>query len=280
MSIFIPKKVKKSRKKQRVGRGVKAPRSVKSDYYAALKSLIDELKSKSDDLYELISSGASLSEIARKIDEDFAKSINFFDSRAYPLAKWFINASNQVNKRRIENMVKSAFSLDYAQILDSENIKGQMDLALIQNVGLIKSIPGKYYEDVLVAVKNNYQGLLTEDMGLKERLKKLGSITDSRAQLIARDQTSKVSSTLTRIRHENIGILEYIWSNSRDTHVVGNPAGLYPKGNRLHGNHWEREGKRYSYSNPPSDGNPGEPIQCRCVALPVIDLNKLNAVYV
>jgi SPP1 gp7 family putative phage head morphogenesis protein len=51
------------------------------------------------------------------------------------------------------------------------------------------------------------------------------------------------------------GVTEYIWSTTKD--------------NRVRKEHQAREGKTFSYDNPPSDGNPGEPIRCRCVASPV-----------
>jgi len=34
--------------------------------------------------------------------------------------------------------------------------------------------------------------------------------------------------------------------------------------------HVAREGKEFSWKNPPDDGHPGEPINCRCTAEPVL----------
>lgn len=39
--------------------------------------------------------------------------------------------------------------------------------------------------------------------------------------------------------------------------------------------HAELEGKIFDWDNPPPEGNPGMPIRCRCVAIPVIDLDKI-----
>ncbi len=58
------------------------------------------------------------------------------------------------------------------------------------------------------------------------------------------------------------GITQYTWSTSKDE--------------RVRPSHAELEGEQFSYDDPPEvDGepaNPGEPILCRCVPLPVLDL--------
>jgi SPP1 gp7 family putative phage head morphogenesis protein len=90
----------------------------------------------------------------------------------------------------------------------------------------------------------------------------------SRAKLIARDQTSKFNGSLNRIRQQQAGITEYRWSTSHDERVRGNPDGKYPNARP---SHWAREDKVFAWDKPPSDGHPGEPINCRCVALAVLN---------
>lgn len=51
-------------------------------------------------------------------------------------------------------------------------------------------------------------------------------------------------------------------------------------GSKLHGNHFDREGKVFRWDNLPADGGPGWPIGCRCYAEPVINLDKLDLVEV
>ena len=50
-------------------------------------------------------------------------------------------------------------------------------------------------------------------------------------------------------------------------------AVMLPK-SKYHGNHWDREGKVYEWNNPPPDGNPGMPINCRCYAEPIFDIEE------
>ena len=80
--------------------------------------------------------------------------------------------------------------------------------------------------------------------------------TERRAALIARDQVGKLNGVLTRLRHEGAGITEYRWRGALDR--------------REREAHRAREGKLFAYASPPADGNPGQPIQCRCYAEPVL----------
>ena len=99
-----------------------------------------------------------------------------------------------------------------------------------------------------------------------------------RAQVIARDQTSKMNTNINQIRQTALGIQEYIWRTSEDSRVVGAPGGKYPQGNAMHGNHYVRNGKIFRWDEPPDDGHPGWPIQCRCVALGIVDRSQLREV--
>lgn len=91
----------------------------------------------------------------------------------------------------------------------------------------------------------------------------MGDVTQSRAELIARDQVLKLNAEVTQKRHEAAGIVEFVWSTSRDE--------------RVRPDHKVLEGKRYRYDDPPvvdrrrgTRGLPGIHFQCRCVAIPVI----------
>lgn len=66
----------------------------------------------------------------------------------------------------------------------------------------------------------------------------------------------------------SLGIKKYRWRHSRDERVRGNPGGKYPKARP---SHWAREGKIYSWNDPPPGGHPGMDYQCRCTAEPVFE---------
>lgn len=134
-----------------------------------------------------------------------------------------------------------------------------------QNSSLIKTIPEQHIAKVETIIR---QGVMAGESPktLAEKIKAQGNITQRRAMVIARDQTNKANAELTQARQEDLGIKDYTWITSRDERVRGTPGGSYPNANP---SHYAREGKKYSWNEPPVGGHPGFPIQCRCHARPI-----------
>lgn len=84
--------------------------------------------------------------------------------------------------------------------------------------------------------------------------------TQSRAALIARTETTTLTSKMTQARHQAAGIHSYTVSTSQDE--------------RVRESHRALEGQKFEYGKPPIvDGLPfvpGQTFCCRCVALPVL----------
>lgn len=122
-----------------------------------------------------------------------------------------------------------------------------------QNANLIKTVPQQHMAKVETIIR---EGVLAGESprSLAEKIKQAGGVTERRAMVISRDQISKANAELTRSRQEDLGIKEYTWVTSRDE--------------RVRSLHKERDGKKFSWDKPPSDGHPGMPIQCRCHAKP------------
>ncbi len=281
MTVIIPAAAKKARKKELVIRPARSPRAVRKEYDDLLKKQIEYLKAQTANLSDLVKDGATRQQVAATLAQMSASAQERMDQLAPQLAKQFVDRASEANRQAIEKSIASAFSVDFASIVDSPKVAGELDLAIFENVNLIKSISQEHFEKVGLAVLDNYRGIdQVGGVSLQQRLKDLGGITDSRAAFIARDQTSKLTGNLNQIRQEDNGIDEYIWKNSQDNRVVGNPSGKYPKGNKAHGNHWDREGKTYRWDDPPPDGHPGVPINCRCYAAPKLDLDKLKAQFI
>lgn len=89
---------------------------------------------------------------------------------------------------------------------------------------------------------------------IREALQEELGIARRRAELIATDQIGKANGALTRLQHEKAGVDRYTWRGVLDQ--------------RERPEHLSREGQSFRYDNPPSDGNPGEPVRCRCWAEP------------
>ena len=98
-------------------------------------------------------------------------------------------------------------------------------------------------------------------MGQAEEI--AGELEDSygvsarRAALIARDQIGKLNGEIARERQTELGIRRYKWRSSSDE--------------RVRPEHADRDGQIFEWSDPPPDGHPGQPVQCRCWAEPLID---------
>jgi SPP1 gp7 family putative phage head morphogenesis protein len=169
------------------------------------------------------------------------------------------------NRTQVNRQVKTVLGFD---VMQSEPwLEPAASAFTRENVKLIKSIPSKYFDEIEQLVMGGVRaGRRVED--LASDIEQRFGVSESRAALIARDQVGKFNGELTRHRHEDLGLQRYRWRNARDERVRGNPSGLYPKASH---SHWGREGQIYSYDQPPPDGNPGQPIQCRCWAEPVFE---------
>lgn len=157
-------------------------------------------------------------------------------------------------------------------IFSSRAVAGIIDEFTAENLQLIKDIgpeiTSQVESELIEAVRNGQRAEVFKDI-VAERL----SVGESRAQLIARDQIGSMTGRITEARQTDLGVTRYRWSTSQDERVVGTPGGFYPdvSSPAMHGNHYEREGEIFTWSDAPLDGHPGRPIQCRCIADPVIE---------
>jgi SPP1 gp7 family putative phage head morphogenesis protein len=164
-----------------------------------------------------------------------------------------------------------------------------IDKWIEENVGLIKKVPQDTLDKMREAIKDSFlsgsslKNLTNEvlklnpsDFGFKSEMsyeayqKSISEYQKAKrhAQFIARDQTAKLNAQLTQAHHADAGVTEYIWSTSGDRRVRESHAVL--------------NNKRFSYNNPPvvnektgERKNPGEDYRCRCVALPVFDIDTV-----
>lgn len=169
------------------------------------------------------------------------------------------------NKEQLQKIARAMFGVDV--FVQEPWLENELNLFAANNVNLIKTIPQQSLHQIQEVVMSGLrQGI--SNTSITQQISQRYGITSRRAKLIARDQVGKLNGQLTKLRQQELGVDEYIWRNSQDERVRGNPDGLYPDARP---SHWDREGKKYSWSKPPDGGNPGEPINCRCYAEPVLD---------
>lgn len=133
-----------------------------------------------------------------------------------------------------------------------------------ENVRLIKSIDSRYFDEVRDAVIATVgEGKSTR--ALAKLLNERFGVAKSRARLIAEDQIGKLNAQITQRRQLSLGIEEYEWSNVADQRVRKlhmNRSGRNPDGLGGTIRRWDQPH--------PTEGHPGEPVRCRCGALPVL----------
>lgn len=125
-----------------------------------------------------------------------------------------------------------------------------------ENVDLIQSVGSEYFEDLESEVIEALEdGKRVES--LAEAVEERAGVAESRATLIARDQLGTLNSQVNGERQQALGIGRYRWVSSED--------------NRVRPSHQVFNGQTYTWAEGTIEGHPGEPIQCRCTADPVIE---------
>lgn len=128
-----------------------------------------------------------------------------------------------------------------------------------RNVDLVKSLPRETFGQIQQTITEGIaQGKRSSTIAqeLQERM----DVTESRARLIARDQVLKHNGELASVRQQAAGITHFTWYSSKDQ--------------RVRKSHRDLHGKVFAWAEPPVvDGEtavPGQPIQCRCNAIPFL----------
>lgn len=156
-----------------------------------------------------------------------------------------------------KKVVNSAAGVDITAVVSILDIDGVLDLARENTWVVLKG----YSEDITKNVQGRAVEYITQGKTAKAfqgELQKVFRFGENRARLIARDQVSKANSSLNMVRQQQAGLKEYVWSTSGDE--------------RVRPSHRANDGKTFKWKNPPSEtGNPGDDIQCRCVAIGVIE---------
>lgn len=155
-------------------------------------------------------------------------------------------------------IVKRAVGIDLRALVKQEDLTEYLRLASARNASLIKGLSDDTVKRVSQTVLENLIAGNSRETLRKQLVQDFG-FADNRAKLIARNEMTSLNSDLTRIRHQQAGINEYIWKTVRD--------------DRVRQLHRELDGKSYKYGQPTdAEGGlqPGKPINCRCYARGVV----------
>lgn len=190
-----------------------------------------------------------------------------FNSQAQRISSSMVNRVDVINGKKTIQRVNNAVGVDVGNIINSENLTEFVEMQQIQNSELIKNVPGQAIEDIRRIVLNG----LSEGLRAEEITKQIsGNIPSSvfnkmnnRIKTIARTEVAKLNSQITNKRLTNLGITRAVWDATLD--------------NRTRACHAARDGKEYDIAEglfSSCDGNtiqPGQEINCRCVAVPIVE---------
>ena len=177
-------------------------------------------------------------------------------ARAPEVAETFTGRVGRWNEREIARV------MGINVLRESPELVQALDRLLDENVNLITSIADRLHGDVVETVRDAVRRGARVETLASDLVERYG-VSQSRAELIAEDQTLTANADLTRLRHEAAGISRYVWSTSLDEKVRPMHAAL--------------EGQIFSWDAPPivnENGDrrhPGGDIRCRCQAIPVLD---------
>lgn len=186
-----------------------------------------------------------------------------FDTLSEQLSEWFATTvEGRCNRTMKANLRKAGFTVKFQQ---TAAMREAVEAVISENVALIKSIGAQHLEGVQVALS---QSIATgRDLAsLTDHLTKRVGVTKRRAALIARDQNNRATAILVRTRMLENGITKARWQHSAGGKTP-RPEHVQASRDRLVFNLADG----VDFENGEGTVWPGTAINCRCVAIPVIE---------
>ena len=200
---------------------------------------------------------AEMQEEVRRLFDQWSKR---FETEAPKMAGAFVKGQFSATNAAMRQALRDAgWSIQFTL---TPAMRDAFEASLAENVGLIKSIPVRYLQEVEGIVMRNYaagRDLKSMAAEIRARYK----VAADRAVLIARDQSNKANAVVQKSRQTELGIVEFQWLHShagrepRSTHVAMNGKRF-----RVDKGAWDSKEGTYVF--------PGELINCRCVSRSVL----------
>ncbi len=207
-------------------------------------------------------------EAIRRISRRFVQ--GEFQEQYERLARRTVSMAEAETTDAFVKSVNKAVGVDIRPMLDEEGMREYVQAASWQNAQLIKSIPEEYLKRVETAVVGGIRGGDAPSK-IARNIREATGITRRRAELIARDQTAKLTGEISERRQKQAGVKYFKWITSKDERV---------------GDDHRRAARRdvgygpgvYRWDNPPPEGVPGNSTRpnCRCTAKPVFEWELPN----
>ena len=228
-------------------------------------------KSDSDNATVLVTMNRKLRRALNRIAETLT------DGMALRIARGMTGRANNQNKRQMISSIQKSLGVDITGMLSDDVISSELQLAIEENINLIKSIQDDFKSGLGNIVRNatmggdRHENLIGE---ITKNIKQnLSGSQHERAKRIARDQMSKLNADFSRIRNQSLGIELYKWvgvgdGRERETHKAMNDKicrfddpTVYSEDD---GKTWKKRTSSMVHLHP------GKDYQCRCQAIPII----------
>lgn len=251
------------------------PMAVAAKYREALSALIEPMVADYDRALNRAakpytqddeSPSTSLSRILRDLDQKWSRR---FGERARELTDQMLGRVNRYTGKALTQSLKE---MSGGLTLKTPDMPAALRDRLLasarENVALIRSIPTDYHKAVSNAVMRSISQGNFGNKSLFEAIQKTGQVTKSRAELIAVDQTRKVTTAMNTERMKAAGLKKFEWIHSG--------GGAEPRAL-----HVRYDGQIFDMDDPPvidertgERGMPGQLINCRCKMRPVVDFTQ------
>lgn len=150
-------------------------------------------------------------ELAKRLNEVGKRWTKRFDDMAATIAERFIKSGKRATDSAMLQSFKDAGWT--VQFKPTKAIRDAMNASVVENVSLIRSIPQSYLKNVEGTVMRGYAA--GRDLKqISDELQKHYGVTKRRAAFIARDQSAKLTATVTQARRIELGLFKAIWIHS------------------------------------------------------------------
>lgn len=265
-------------RKPKAGRTVPSPVGISTRYNAEMQALVSEMLRETErevrKLFESpvaveshVMTDASISSQARILINALQTTFSLkFAQRSKPLAERMVSQATAASATAVKRSLKS---LSVGMALATASLKTGplaeiIKASVAENVGLIRTIPEKYLDNVRGAVMRS----ITTGNGLQDLVpffEKQAGQTERSAKNTALDQTRKAYQSMNAERMKAAGVKSFEWVHSGG-------------GQKPRPDHVAMSGNVYRYDDLPvidertgEKGIPGQAPNCRCTSRPVLD---------
>lgn len=200
----------------------------------------------------------SVFDVTRSTDEAGAALNRLVVALGADLSGWLVNVEQWHRGRFGQAFTPTGVSL--ALLLGPGEVGPSLQAVLAENASLIRALNDQMRNGISGAVFRGLQNR-TPSREVARQIREQAAVGQRRAELIASDQLSKITSRLDQARQEQLGIVSFEWAhsgkvNARQEHVA-------------------RDGKVYRWDSPVGKNDPpGLAIRCGCRSRAVVELDE------